>query len=45
MLEKNRVNQLDRSCEKRNMIYSQGGQEYPTYNKKKENEMHWSHFA
>jgi hypothetical protein len=45
MLEKNRVDQLDRYCEKRNMIYSKGGQEYPTYNKKKEDGLDWPHFG
>ena len=36
VLEKNGEDQLDRSCEKsRQITYSQGGEEYPTYNKKK----------
>ena len=28
--------QLDRSCEKLSITYSEGGKEYPTYTKKKE---------
>jgi hypothetical protein len=37
VLEKNGEDQLDRSCEKRGSItQSQGGKEYPTYNKAKE---------
>jgi hypothetical protein len=40
MLEKNREDQLDQSCEKwRSITQSQGGEEYPTYNKKKKD--HW----
>jgi hypothetical protein len=36
VLEKNREDQLDRSCEKwRSITQSQGGEEYRTYNKKK----------
>jgi hypothetical protein len=36
VLEKNGEDQLDRSCEKwRSITQSQGGEEYPTYNKKK----------
>jgi hypothetical protein len=35
MLEKNGEDQLDRSCEKLSITQSQGGEEYPTYNKKK----------
>ena len=36
-LEKDGEEQLDRSCEKwRRIAYSQGGEEYPTYSKKKE---------
>jgi hypothetical protein len=35
VLEKNGEDQLDRSCEKLSITQSQGGEEYPTYNKKK----------
>jgi hypothetical protein len=36
VLEKNGEDQLDRSCEKwRSITQIQGGEEYPTYNKKK----------
>jgi hypothetical protein len=36
VLEKNGEDQLDRSCEKwRSITQSQGGVEYPIYNKKK----------
>jgi hypothetical protein len=36
VLEKNGEDQLDRSCEKlRSIAQSQGGEEYPTYNKMK----------
>jgi len=37
VLERVSEDQLDRSCEKwRSITYSQGGEEYPTYNKQKE---------
>ena len=37
VLEKDGEDHLDRSCEKwRSVTESQGGEEYPTYNKKKE---------
>jgi hypothetical protein len=36
VLENNGEDQLDQSCEKlRSITQSQGGEEYPTYNKKK----------
>ena len=40
MLGKDEEDQLDRSCEKwRSVAYSKGGEEYHTYNKKKEGEL------
>jgi hypothetical protein len=37
VLEKDGEDQLDRSCDKwKSITYSQGGEEYPAYNKKKE---------
>ena len=37
VLEKDGEDQMDRSCEKwRSVTYSQGGEKYITYNKKKE---------
>jgi hypothetical protein len=36
VLEKTGEDQLDRSCEKWSITQSQGGKEYPTYNKKEE---------
>jgi hypothetical protein len=37
LLEKDGEDHLDRSCEKLNITQSQGGQEYPIYNRKEEN--------
>ena len=36
LLEKDGEGQLDRLCVKESITYSQGGEEYPTYNKNKE---------
>jgi hypothetical protein len=36
VLEKDGEGQLDRSCEKWSVTQSRGGEEYPTYIKKKE---------
>jgi hypothetical protein len=37
VVEKGGEDQVERSCEKwRSITWSQGGEEYPTYNKKKE---------
>ena len=35
VLEKDEEDQLDQSCEKRSITKSQGGEEYPTNNRKK----------
>jgi hypothetical protein len=35
VLKKDVEDQLERSCGERSTTWSQGGQEYPTYNKKK----------
>jgi hypothetical protein len=46
VLEKDREDQLDRSCEKlRRVKKSQGREKYPTNNKKKEGYLDWSHIA
>jgi hypothetical protein len=46
VLEKNGEDQLDQSCEKwRSITQSQGGEEYPIYNKKKQGYLDWSHLA
>ena len=47
MLEEYGEYQLDRSCEKRKkkITKSQGGEEYSTYNEKKEDKLDWSHLA
>jgi len=46
VLEKDGEGQLDRSCVKwRSITLSQGAEEYPAWNKEKEGELDWSHFA
>jgi len=46
VLEKDGYDQLDRSCEKlSSIIYSQVGEEYPTYSNMKEGLLDWSQLA
>jgi len=45
VVEKDGEDLLDRSCEKWSVTQSQGGEKYPTYNKKKEGQLDWSYHA
>jgi len=43
---KDTADQMERSCEKcKSITYSQGGNEYSTYNEQKEGYLDWPHLA